>query len=147
MITASNGPAATKSQVTNGVHAITADTKPPLGKLEGLGPHELLEASLASCLAITLRMVAMERGIAVGRFDPRQFLRDELRRIIPAHLDEIAAAAAGAVALLAALEKIAPHGGRLYPRPVVEPVRHRIDQLPWRPHLRQRLRTACGSTS
>lgn len=71
MIRASNGPAATKSQVTNGVHTIAADTKPPLGKLEGLGPHELLEASLASCLAITLRMVAMERGIALEKLDAR----------------------------------------------------------------------------
>jgi putative redox protein len=89
MITAGNDATATRSKVSNGVHAIEADTKPPLGRSEGLGPHELLEASLASCLAITLRMVAMERGIALkqlrvrvelDRTDPAKTVTASLRR-------------------------------------------------------------------
>jgi putative redox protein len=80
MITAGNDATATRSKVSNGVHAIEADTKPPLGRSEGLGPHELLEASLASCLAITLRMVAMERGIALKQLR----VRVELDRTDPA---------------------------------------------------------------
>ena len=45
--------------------SLDADTTPPLGKGQGFRPHELLEAALASFMAITLRMVAREREIAL----------------------------------------------------------------------------------
>lgn len=65
MAVARNVAGATKSVVTVGEHAIISDTKPPAGQDLGFRPHQLLEAALASCIAITLRMVADDRGYAL----------------------------------------------------------------------------------
>lgn len=69
MITAENVAPSTQTFVSNGRHSLAADTTPPKGAGEGLRPHELLEAALASCTAITLRLVAEERGIRLERVD------------------------------------------------------------------------------
>ena len=69
MIVASNAEGATKSVVSVGQWKIDADTTPPAGRGEGVRPHPFLEAALASCTAITLRMIADERGIALESAD------------------------------------------------------------------------------
>lgn len=69
MITAQNVAPSTQTFVSNDRHSLAADTTPPKGAGEGLRPHELLEAALASCTAITLRLVAEERGIRLERVD------------------------------------------------------------------------------
>jgi putative redox protein len=71
MITAKNIGPSTQTSISSGQHALAADTTPPKGAGEGFRPHELLEAALASCTAITLRLVAEERGIALQRVDVR----------------------------------------------------------------------------
>ncbi len=63
MIQAKNHAGATRSDITNGKASLAADTSPPHGSGEGFRPHDLLEAALASCMAITLRMVAAEKGM------------------------------------------------------------------------------------
>lgn len=65
MALARNAAGATKSIVAAGAHSIVSDTKAPAGGDLGFRPHQLLEAALASCIAITLRMVAEERGYAL----------------------------------------------------------------------------------
>ncbi len=65
MIVAVNSSTATWSEVSSASLTLDADTTPPLGKGQGFRPHELLDAALASCMAITLRTVATERGIAL----------------------------------------------------------------------------------
>lgn len=65
MIIAVNSSGATKSLVSSGSLTLDADTMPPLGKGQDFRPHQLLEAALASCMVITLRTVATERGIAL----------------------------------------------------------------------------------
>lgn len=69
MTRASNSGSATQTAVSSGARSLQADTAPPRGGGEGFRPHELLEAALASCTAITLRLVAQERGIALGAVD------------------------------------------------------------------------------
>ncbi|MDR3436603.1 OsmC family protein [Telmatospirillum sp.] len=66
---ASNTEGATKSVVSAGQWKIDADTTPPAGRGDGVRPHRLLEAAVASCMAITLRMIADERGIALESAD------------------------------------------------------------------------------
>ena len=65
MIVVKNQLGATKSLVAAGQFTTEADTSPPAGKGAAFRPHELLEAALASCTAITLRMVADERDLAL----------------------------------------------------------------------------------
>lgn len=79
MVTARNIGPSTHTSISNGQHELAADTTPPKGAGEGFRPHELLVAALASCTAITLRLVAEERGIALRRVD----LRIELDREQP----------------------------------------------------------------
>ncbi|HAB67990.1 MAG TPA: disulfide bond formation regulator, partial [Gammaproteobacteria bacterium] len=58
-------PYATK--LTCREHQLIADVTAEKGGLDaGLRPHDFLEASLASCLQITLRMYAQKHGIEVG---------------------------------------------------------------------------------
>lgn len=64
MIIANNNTS-TQTSVSSTGYSLTADTTPPKGAGEGFRPHELLEAALASCTAITLRLVAQERGISL----------------------------------------------------------------------------------
>lgn len=65
MIVVSNRIGATRSLVAADQFTTEADTVPPAGKGAGFRPHELLEAALASCTAITLRTFADERDIAL----------------------------------------------------------------------------------
>lgn len=48
---------------------LTLDSDAPVfkgGLGNGFRPHELLEAALASCISITIRMIAKEKGIKVN---------------------------------------------------------------------------------
>lgn len=59
MTTASIASTAYRAEIRNGRHALTADEPlNPGGGDAGPTPDELLEAALASCTAITLRMYA-----------------------------------------------------------------------------------------
>ena len=50
--------------VTNGKFTYDSDAPPSKGGLSnGLRPHELLEAALATCINITIRMTAKEKNI------------------------------------------------------------------------------------
>ena len=50
--------------VTNGKIKVDSDAPPSKGGLSnGLRPHELLEAALATCINITIRMTAKEKNI------------------------------------------------------------------------------------
>ncbi|MDR3529285.1 MAG: OsmC family protein [Rhodopila sp.] len=69
MLKAKNIAPSTQTSISSGQYSFVADTTPPKGAGEGFRPHELLEAALASCTAITLRLVAKERGIALERID------------------------------------------------------------------------------
>ncbi|MBV8473137.1 MAG: OsmC family protein [Hyphomicrobiales bacterium] len=69
MIVANNVEGATKAVLSAGERRIDTDTTPPAGKGDGIRPFQLLEAALASCIAITLRMVADERGMALQSVD------------------------------------------------------------------------------
>lgn len=52
------------TQFTNGEHSAGADTTSTKGGGgRGFRPHELLEAALAACMNITLRMSAQRHGI------------------------------------------------------------------------------------
>jgi putative redox protein len=52
--------------LTNGKFTFDSDPPPSKGGLSnGLGPHELLEAALATCINITIRMTAKERNISL----------------------------------------------------------------------------------
>lgn len=52
---------------TNGDHASTADTTPDKGGANaGFRPHELLESALATCINMTLRMVAEKQQIKLN---------------------------------------------------------------------------------
>ena len=52
--------------VTNGSLEVDADTSTRNGAGEGFRPHELLEAALASCLNMTVRMKAEQMGVDPG---------------------------------------------------------------------------------
>ena len=54
------------ARFTNGTHEGLADTTPDKGGGgKGFRPHDLLEAALASCMNMTVRMYADEHGIAL----------------------------------------------------------------------------------
>jgi putative redox protein len=57
-------------EFTNGTQKADADV-PPIkgGQGAGIGPHELLEASLATCINMWIRMQADQLGIPVGPID------------------------------------------------------------------------------
>jgi putative redox protein len=56
-----------QTQLTNGVHSIFSDTTRDKGGSEsGFRPHDLLEAALASCMNITLRIYAEQHSIALS---------------------------------------------------------------------------------
>jgi putative redox protein len=63
MIRASSLDPPYRTAFTNGPHAAVADVPVAKGGAgDGFGPHELLEAALATCLAMTARMAAAEHG-------------------------------------------------------------------------------------
>ncbi len=56
-----------QTQLTNGTHSLLSDTTRDKGGSEsGFRPHDLLEAALASCITITLRMYADKHGLALS---------------------------------------------------------------------------------
>ena len=67
MIRANSQPARYLTQFTNGEHVCASDTTPDKGGGNlGFRPHELLEAALASCMNMTLRMIAEKHDIPVS---------------------------------------------------------------------------------
>ncbi|MDR3436059.1 OsmC family protein [Telmatospirillum sp.] len=63
MIIACTAPGSRQIVASNGRFSLAADTMPPKGSGDGFRPHELLEAALASCMALTARQVADDRGL------------------------------------------------------------------------------------
>ncbi|MEK7761373.1 MAG: OsmC family protein [Nitrospirota bacterium] len=56
-----------QTRFTNGAHSAIADTTRDKGGSEsGFRPHDLLEAALASCVNITIRMAADQHGLALS---------------------------------------------------------------------------------
>ena len=56
-----------QTDFTNGAHRSTSDTTPDKGGANlGFRPHELLEAALATCMNMTMRMVADKHGIPLS---------------------------------------------------------------------------------
>jgi putative redox protein len=67
MITAKSQEPRYMVQFTNGTQNASADVLPIKGgRGAGFGPHELLEASLACCINMWIRMQADQLGIMVG---------------------------------------------------------------------------------
>ncbi len=64
MITAAGESPHFRTRITNGTDVVFADADAASGgSAAGFLPHELLEASLASCMNVTLRMYADTHGI------------------------------------------------------------------------------------
>ncbi len=67
MIEVTSEPVRYQTQLSNGVHsAISDSTRDKGGSESGFRPHDLLEAALASCMNITVRMYADQQGIALS---------------------------------------------------------------------------------
>ncbi|MDD3311873.1 OsmC family protein [Pseudodesulfovibrio sp.] len=67
MITAKSNPADYLTEFTDGSHTGVCDAPSRLGGGDaGFTPYSLLEASLAACLNMTLRVYAKNHGIALG---------------------------------------------------------------------------------
>lgn len=67
MITASSESQAYLTVFSNGKHTANADTTPEKGGSDqGFRPHELMEAALATCMNMHLRMYAANHGIELG---------------------------------------------------------------------------------
>jgi len=61
-----------QTQLTSEPHSATSDTTRDKGGSErGFRPHDLLEAALASCMNITLRMYADQHSIPLSRATTR----------------------------------------------------------------------------
>lgn len=61
-----------KTQFTNGTHSAVSDTtKDKGGRESGFQPHDLLEAALANCINITLRMYADQHNIPLSSVTTR----------------------------------------------------------------------------
>lgn len=64
MVTCENEEARYRVVISNGKHEISADTLEKFGGGESaIRPHELLEAALAACLNMTIRMYADKNDI------------------------------------------------------------------------------------
>ena len=67
MIRADSQPTNYHTEFTNGEHISTSDTTPGKGGANrGFRPHELLEAALATCMNMTVRMAADQQGIPLS---------------------------------------------------------------------------------
>lgn len=67
MIRADSQPAKYQTEFTNGEHISTSDTTADKGGANrGFRPHELLEAALATCMNMTLRMAAEKYAIPLA---------------------------------------------------------------------------------
>lgn len=65
-----------RTRFSDGVHQAYADARAEKGgRGAGFGPHELLEASLACCFNIWLRMYAAKHGIPLSGVDCRVTLK------------------------------------------------------------------------
>lgn len=68
MIRADSQPVNYHTEFTNGEHVATSDTTADKGGANrGFRPHELLEAALATCMNMTVRMAADKQGIPLTR--------------------------------------------------------------------------------
>lgn len=67
MIRATSRSARYATEFTNGVHRSMSDTTHDKGGADlGFRPHELLEAALATCMNMTVRMTADKHGIPLS---------------------------------------------------------------------------------
>jgi putative redox protein len=67
MVKTTSKPARYQTALTNGRTGTSADTvKEGVGGTAGFRPHEILEAALASCMNISVRLKADELGLAVA---------------------------------------------------------------------------------
>jgi len=67
MIRADSQPTNYETELSNGEHRAMSDTTPDKsGANRGFRPHELLEAALATCLNMTVRMAADKHGIPLS---------------------------------------------------------------------------------
>jgi len=67
VIQSKSHPTKFKTVFTNGEHVSASDTTPDKGGANsGFRPHELLEAALANCMNMTLRMTAEKHGISLS---------------------------------------------------------------------------------
>jgi putative redox protein len=67
MVKTTSNTARYQTAVTNGRTETSADTvKEGVGGTAGFRPHEILEAALASCMNITVRLKADELGLAIA---------------------------------------------------------------------------------
>jgi putative redox protein len=67
MIKAESTSAPLLTTFTNGTHAAQADSTPDHGgNNEGFRPHELLEAALATCMNMTIRMSARKHNVPLS---------------------------------------------------------------------------------
>ena len=70
MITAKSQDQNYRVEFTDGLHTGVADVKEDKGGgNSGFRPHDLLEAALATCLNMWLRMYADEHGLSVARIE------------------------------------------------------------------------------
>ncbi len=67
MIEATSKPVRYQTQLASATHSTTSDTTyDKRGSESGFCPHDLLEAALASCRNITIRMYAEQHGLALS---------------------------------------------------------------------------------
>ncbi|MBX3305672.1 MAG: OsmC family protein, partial [Nitrospira sp.] len=67
MVEATSKPVRYQTQLTSGAHSTLSDTTRDKGGSEsGFRPHDLLEAALASCMNMTVRMYADKHGITLS---------------------------------------------------------------------------------
>ena len=67
MIRADSQPIKYQTEFTNGEHVAASDTTADKGGANrGFRPHELLEAALATCMNMTVRMAADKHGIPLS---------------------------------------------------------------------------------
>lgn len=67
MIVCENEATRFKTRFTDGVHTAHADAAPDKGGAgSGFNPHDLLEAALGTCIAITLEMYAVHHAIPLN---------------------------------------------------------------------------------
>lgn len=68
MMTATGQEPDFKTVLSSGRHQILADMKLEKGGQDvAMGPHEILEAAMAACMSITLRMAGQKHEIPLGQ--------------------------------------------------------------------------------
>ena len=60
------GPDGTAQRISIGTHELVSDMAPPDGGDEGPDPHDLYDAALGACKALTMMWYANRKGIPVG---------------------------------------------------------------------------------